>query len=467
MPRTTGHTAPEAELRDGSRIAVVGGGPAGSFFSYFALTMAERAGLDIHLDLFEPRDFSVKGPKGCNMCGGIISESLVQALAAEGINLPSSVVQRGIDSYVLHMDVGDVRIATPGEEQRIAAVYRGAGPLRVKDVRWESFDGHLQGLARERGAHIVPHTVDKIEWQDGYPVISGRGLDPARYDLVVMAVGINSTTLKTLAPSVPGYRMPGTTKTFIREYDFGDETTGRVLGSSMHVFLIDVPRLEFAAIIPKGDCTSVCLLGEDIDRELLQSFMGAPEVKRCMPGEWVPANEACGCSPRMNIAPAARPFADRMLFIGDCGVTRLYKDGIGAAYRTAKAAAATAIFQGVSAEHFAAHFAPACGKITTDNRFGKIVFFVTELIKKRRFTRRAIWKLVQHEQDDLRGHARMSTVLWDTFTGSAPYRDIFKRTLHPAFILRLAKELVSAFFFCTFKERKKSGGSTRVEEKAA
>ena len=61
----------------------LGGGPAGSFFSYFLLEMARDADVDVHLDIYEPRDFSQPGPAGCNMCGGIVSESLVQVLAAE------------------------------------------------------------------------------------------------------------------------------------------------------------------------------------------------------------------------------------------------------------------------------------------------------------------------------------------------------------------------------------------------
>ena len=89
------------KLDDGSRVAVIGGGPAGAFFSYFLLDMAERVGIDIQVDIYESRVFSDSGPTGCNMCGGIVSESLVQALAAEGIDLPPSVVQRGIDSYFL------------------------------------------------------------------------------------------------------------------------------------------------------------------------------------------------------------------------------------------------------------------------------------------------------------------------------------------------------------------------------
>ncbi len=81
-------------LEDGSRIAVVGGGPSGSFFSYFLLDMVKALGLKVELDIYEPRDFSKEGPAGCNMCGGIISESLVQNLAAEGINLPMTVAKQ-------------------------------------------------------------------------------------------------------------------------------------------------------------------------------------------------------------------------------------------------------------------------------------------------------------------------------------------------------------------------------------
>jgi hypothetical protein len=118
----------DLELNDGARVGVMGGGPAGSLFSYFLLDMAERVGKEIRVDIYEPRDFDVPGPAGCNMCAGVVSETLVQYLAAEGINLPPTVVERGIDSYVLHMDVGSVRIGTALHEKRLAALYRGIGP---------------------------------------------------------------------------------------------------------------------------------------------------------------------------------------------------------------------------------------------------------------------------------------------------------------------------------------------------
>src|SRR5574342_63311 len=115
------------KLENGSRVAVIGGGPAGSFFSYFLLDMAERTGLKIQVDIYEPRDFSIPGPAGCNMCGGVMYESLVQSLAVDGINLPESVVQRGIGYNMLHLESGSVRIQTPLREKRIATTYRGIG----------------------------------------------------------------------------------------------------------------------------------------------------------------------------------------------------------------------------------------------------------------------------------------------------------------------------------------------------
>ena len=116
------------QLGDGSRVAVIGGGPAGTFFAYFLLDLAAHAGRQIAVDIYEPRDFTQAGPRGCNGCAGIVSENLVQMLAEDGIVLPASVVQRDIDSYVMHMDVGSARIDPPRPGKRIGAIHRGAGP---------------------------------------------------------------------------------------------------------------------------------------------------------------------------------------------------------------------------------------------------------------------------------------------------------------------------------------------------
>jgi flavin-dependent dehydrogenase len=329
-----------------------------------------------------------------------------------------------------------VRIDTPTHEMRIGAVHRGAGPRDLKAVKWQSFDGYLQGLALSRGARHLPERVDGVAWEDGRPRLATRAGSTEPYDLVAVATGVNSTLAKLFENTPLPYRPPETSKTFIREYFLGEETVERILGSSMHVFLLDIPRLEFAAIIPKGDYITVCLLGDEIDNELVDRFMQSPEVRATLPADLPGGPRSCQCSPRISVRGAIRPFADRMVFVGDCGVTRLYKDGIGAAYRTAKAAATTAVLQGVSEGAFRRHFWPMLETINRDNMLGRVTFAVTGELKKRRFTRLAIFRMVAGEQRHAGPMRRMSRVLWDVFTGSAPYRVIFLRTLHPAFVGR-------------------------------
>lgn len=119
-------------LEDGSTICVIGGGPSGSFFSYFALTQAKRFGIDIKVDIYEAKEFNCLGSDGWNHCGGIVSESLIQMLPTEGIVLPSEVIRKGIESYTLHLEQGSSVIDAPHNEQRIAAIHRGLGPKSCK-----------------------------------------------------------------------------------------------------------------------------------------------------------------------------------------------------------------------------------------------------------------------------------------------------------------------------------------------
>lgn len=431
------------ELRDGSRVGVVGGGPAGSFFAYFLLSLAETLGKTIEVDIYEQRDFSTPAPAGCNMCGGIVSESLVQLLAAEGIVLPPSVIQRSIDSYVLHMDVGTVRIGTPLDEMRVGAVHRGLGPRDLKAPTWRSFDGFLQSLTVAKGGRTLRERVVKLGFEGGRPHVTSEG-SSATYDLLAIAGGVNSNTLDLIREMGLGYTPPKTAPTFIREYFLGKEVLQRTLGNSMHVFLLNISGLEFAAIIPKGEYATVCLLGSAVDKNMAERFVQSPEVQACFPADVKIPSRSCQCAPRINVGGARPYFADRVLFLGDCGVARLYKDGIGSAYRTAKVAAAAAIFHGISSESFTRHFRPAVESIESDNRLGRIAFGVTRQIQAHRFARRGLLRMTAAEQQQSARTRRMSQVLWDVFTGSAPYRTVLTRSFHPAFLGRLLVSLVLA-----------------------
>lgn len=399
--------------------------------------------LDLHVDVYEPRDFTKPGPTGCNMCGGIVSESLVQMLAADGINLPATVVQRGIDSYVLHTDTDSVRIDTPLKEKRIAAVHRGGGPRDAKDVKWGGLDGHLLSLARNLGARVVPARVTDVGWDSGRPQVRLKD-STETYDLLVGATGVNSTGWQIFDRLGLPPRHCETTKAYITEIGLGEEAITRYFGSSMHMFLLDMPRLDCAAIIPKGAYVTVCLLGREIDKNLIEAFFQNAAVKRSFPDDWDVAEGTCHCSPKINIREATTPFIDRVVLVGDSGVTRLYKDGIGAAYRTARAAAKTAVFSGVSAADFRKHYRPVYRDIARDNRFGWLIFAVVHRIKAFGPLLRGVMKMSAKEQSSTGSRRRMSIVLWDMFTGSAPYREIFSRTLDPRFLGRFLWESLLA-----------------------
>lgn len=433
-------------LQDGSRVAVIGGGPAGTFFSIFLLDMAKRVEKDIAVDIYEPRNFLKPGPSGCNMCAGIVSETLVQMLAAEGINLPGSVVQRGIDSYTLHMDVGSARIDTPLNEKRIGSVYRGAGPRDLKEVKNIGLDKHLLNLALEKGATFINERVNNVSLVDGFPLVMTRTSEGQKYDLVAVTTGVNSPALKMFEKLNLGYSAPETTKTYLREYYLGRELVSQTLGNAIQVFLLDIPGLKFGMLIPKGDYMTLCLLGNEIDTEMVQAFMESAEVQKCLPPSLMIDNFSCQCSPRMNILGAKQPYGDRFVFIGDAAVSRLLKDGIGSAYRTAKIAAYTAIFEGVSANDFATSYRPACEKVEYDNDIGRLIFWVVTKLQKLRFARRGMLQMILEEQESADSLRRMSTVQWDMYTGSGSYKEILMRILHPVFIFRLSWDMLSSIF---------------------
>ena len=430
-------------LDDGARVAVIGGGPAGAFFGYFVQQTASRVGLQLKVDIYEPRDFDAAGPKGCNMCGGIISESLVQHLAAEGINIPEAVIHRRINSYVLHLDVGSVRITNPLRQQRIAAVHRGGGPHGPVHAPSASFDGYLLDLAKARGARHVPERVDRVEFSDGHPWVYTQSGRSDSYDLVVGAVGVNAPALKLFkACGVPA-KPATTTKAYVSEFFLGQDLITRYLGDSMHVFLMNAPKLEFAALIPKRDYVTVCLLGRDIDPQVVDRFLRSRQVKEQMPPHWEVPQHFCHCSPRLAIGSAVRPFADRVVLIGDCAATRLYKDGIGAAYRTAKAAAIAAVLEGVGARSFERYYWPECRSIGRDNTLGRMVFAVTREIQRRSRLQCGIWRTASEEQLHRSYTRHLSTILWNTFTGSAPYRDVLRRGMRPSFVAKLVQNTVA------------------------
>jgi len=420
------------ELVDGSNVAVIGGGPAGSFFAYFAMDFARRMDLNINIDIIEPKAFDKPGPAGCNHCGGIVSESLVQMLSAEGIVLPTSVVRRGIESYTMHLENGSTVIETPLREQRIASIYRGFGPKGAVDGNYESFDGYLMFLCKDRGANIINDRVKELERHEDGIVVKCSKSEDKKYDLVVGSAGLNMHTLKLFKEINPSYIIPKTTKTHICEFYLEADVIDKYFGNSMHVFLLNLPNIKFGALIPKGNYVTLVLLGDKIKSDIVDNFLNAESVKKCFPeGSSIKELMHCQCFPTINIQGAKSAYGDRMILIGDSASSKLYKNGIGSAYITSKAAAKTAIFHGISEQDFKKYYQKACNELDFDNTLGKFIFNVTTFIQKSSILKEGLYRTVENEQKKVRYSRRLSAMLWDTFTGSAPYKDILRRGIDP------------------------------------
>ena len=432
-------------MTNGSRIAVVGGGPAGSFFSYYALDFARRFDLDLELDIYEAKEFTRIGAAGCNHCGGIISETLVQELAMDGLVIPSEIIQRGINTYTMHTEQGTRVIHALSHEQRIASVFRGCGPRGCLDKTVRGFDNYLLGLCQENGARVIHEKVTSLERTGdgirvGYPNNPGK-----QYDLVVGAVGLNNKSLELFRDICPDYSLPEITRTYISEFLMKPADIERSLGNSMHVFLLDLPKITFGALIPKYNYVTLVLLGRDIDKDIVQNFILSDQVRSCFPEDF-PMERAmpCQCYPFINVRPGTHAYADRVVLVGDSASSKLYKNGIGAAFITGKAAASTAIFEGISESHFEKYYAPICHGLDRDNNVGKLIFWVTRLIQKSPALKRGLLDVVQREQSAMNSSLRMSSALWDTFTGSAGYRNILRRFLHPGILFGLTRSTLGS-----------------------
>lgn len=415
-------------LDDGAEIAVIGGGPTGSFFSIFALQMARMVGKDLKVTLYEPKDFSKDGPSGCNRCGGIISELLVQMLAVEGINLPDSVVQKGINSYRLHTPHGSVSIETPTLEKSIATVYRGGGPKGIIGSEKESFDNFLLAQALKAGAVHRPERIDRIGSGNGRPVLFSKEGELQKADLFVGACGVNSTTPKVFEAAGFGYSEPSTITAAIAEIGLDAGLIAEKFGNSINLFLLPDRDLKFAAMIPKGTYVTVCILGRNIGAQTVKDFLSNPVVRSVLPGS-IPYKLDCRCLPKMNVGAPKRPFADRFVLCGDAGSTRLFKDGLGAAYLMGKSAAKTAVFEGVGRRHFQMNYYPVYRSIIVDNWFGKVLYAFTDMYRKNPLFCRMMLEVVKKEQQRQDENAKvLSSILWDMFTGNERYKNIFSRT---------------------------------------
>ncbi len=423
------------DLQDGSRVAIIGGGPAGSFFAYFLQKYAQHRGIQPDVTIFDAKDFQLKGPRGCNLCAGVISETLSQRLRSEGIPLPEQRVVHRVDGYCLHMDHKRLLLTGEGEKaDSIATVFRGNGPRYSKYFGTISFDDFLLTLAQDYGASVVLQPVNDIGWtgQTGGPARLQIGLDEdvqvQDFDLVVGAFGVNTQLALKIQSLGFGYVPPATLRTYQAEVQLDQDEITRKFGNLIHVFMPHSKRIRYVTIVPKGDFLSLTFVGrKDITQEDLPEFLEFMRSQIITPEQ----TPQCTCFPRIVTAAARNPFTHRMVMIGDASCTRYYKNGIESAFVTAELAARTAVYHGIDARSFAAHYhRPAKKIIIRDNRYGRLLFFLNDMLTTA--------PALQSTHLDLAGQKKGSrptrmlrSILWNMFTGNQSYATIFRKAMNP------------------------------------
>ncbi len=128
-------------LRTHLKVAIIGGGPAGSFFALYLLKFARERGIRPGITMYHERDFNDLGPKGCKGCAGIPSPTLTRNLQELNLKLPEEIIRAKIEHYAVHSPYTLVSIANPEKGIDICSVYRGVGP-RISHFEYHiSVDG--------------------------------------------------------------------------------------------------------------------------------------------------------------------------------------------------------------------------------------------------------------------------------------------------------------------------------------
>lgn len=424
------------KLGSGSKVAVVGGGPAGSLFTLYFKRFAGERGISPSVTIYEPKRFSEGGPVACNRSAGILSASFLNSIREVSAGLPGAVVQSRISSYRLHSPFGMVALANPEPQDVPVVVFRGGGPLHGHGEQVESFDGYLLGMARQSGAELVPKKVSEVRVRPRPSVVVDG--EVVEYDLVVLACGINSTV-----PTVSGtaYREPETCLMGQDELYAGREVVQSKMADTVHIFFLPGSSLVFGSLVPRGAFINVSLLASRCELPSVDGFLENEIVRQVLD---FPYLRCCGCRGRAGTAPALNPADDGFVAIGDASVSRLYKDGIGSALRTARQAALTAAYYGISGEVFRRHYLPLCRAIDRDNRFGNVLFRFHQRLKDSPAFLKAQARLVSAEQTSGDVYRPYSHVIWGMFTGSYEYRRIMGMALSPGSLVRLAQAMVRA-----------------------
>lgn len=434
------------QLKNNAMVGVIGGGPAGSFFSYMLLNLAKEKGIKLNLEIYEGKHFSKSGPTGCNFCAGVISETLIEKMEHIGIIIPDEIAQSKVEGYCMKTSLGEVLLYHPYTKIRIISVFRGNGPLFSNLTKNISFDDLLLKESIKMGAKVIYEIVHDIQFPleptDQITLIVGKEKRIVKVDFLIGAFGLNISFMDKIKNAGFGYKPPKVYRTFQTEIKCNSTFIREKFKSFIYIYNLGIQHIRFAAIVPKGEYLTLTIIGEkNINYQEILDFLKNQCIKEIIPRNWHFSTQHCHCFPNIAITSAKKPYTNRFAIIGDASCSRYYKNGIESAFITATIAAKTAINHGISEKDFEKWYWKKTRKLRIDNIFGKLLFHINDNIVK--------FKLITESHliiANSTGYASsvLREILWNMFTGNIEYYKIFIKILNPALHITIFISLITA-----------------------
>ena len=417
------------KIETGSKVAIVGGGPAGSFFALYLLHYAKERGIQPEITIYQERDFDKLGTKGCKGCAGILTISLLRNLSELDLTIPVEIVQTKIEHYAVHSPYTSISISNPEKGTAIYSIYRGGGPRISHYENPISFDGWLIRQAQKRGARVENETVSRVYLEQQVKIeVAGKQLG---YDLVVLASGVNAKPIQIIGLDY----VPPKTQIMAQGELYADTDQVELqLGNVAHAFLIPHSELTFGILVPKGPFINVSVLSGGKHSVSVADFLSLDIVRSVLPDRY---EHVCSCRPKVLVGSAHNYYADGFVAVGDAAVSRLYKDGIGSSLLTAQEAARTVVYHGLSRQDFKHHYQPFCTAMNSDNRWGRLLFSINNRVKNFRVFLLAQHRLVGDEQCKATGPQPFTKAAWGIFSGGYSYTSIARKVLNPTSLVKL------------------------------
>ena len=409
------------QLRDGSRVAIIGGGPGGASVAIRLLRNARVRGIDLRVAIYEPKQF----PLHHNPCIGVLAPPTAVLLREKlQIDLPAEMIKRTIKGYRLHSDRNEIDLRVPTTEDPALMVSRS------------EFDHLLLDRAVAEGAQLLNDRVTGLEFHPDnleHPVrVYSEGASRTA-DMVVAACGLDDGLLSVLehvSPPQRRYRRPREyMHSIIVKLPCDERYIESRLHGEIHAFLLsDLLRIEFGAITPKLNHVVVNISGRRVRSTDMEDFLLHREVRPLLPRfNLQQLNYYEGRAP---VRHARHVYWDRFVAVGDAtGWLRPFKGmGITTAIQTGSSAADVMMERGIDGVALAAYDL-RLRYLTEDHYHGRAL---------RRICRMGMNAGVMDEVIELaKTNQELYTILYDTISGQYSYRRIARDLLRSTLVFKM------------------------------